>query len=292
MNIAVLGNAGSWYVHQLHQAARQRGYGCECVDFRRLSASIYGADAEVCSEERNLSSLDAVIVRTMPPGSLEQVVYRMDVLQRLEARGVLVINSPKAIEAAVDKFLTTSRLAAVGLPTPRTVVCENSDDALQAFVQLGGDVVVKPLFGAEGRGILRVCDPDLAQRVFRTLERTQSVLYLQEFVPHAGFDLRVLVLNGVVLGAMQRSNPEDFRTNVARSGRATLHLPTPLEADLAIQAASAVGACFAGVDLLYDPSGQCLVIEVNGVPGWQAFTRVTGVSVADRLLDFVEQRIR
>lgn len=290
MNIAVLGNAESWYVHQLQQAARTRSHRCDRVDFQRLTASIHGVQTNVSSEEMDLSAVDAIIVRTMPPGTLEQVVYRMDVLQRLEARGVLIINSPKAIEASVDKFLTTSRLAEADLPTPRTIVCESCEDAMTAFERLGNDVVVKPLFGAEGRGILRVSDPDLAHRVFRTLERTQSVLYLQEFIPHAGFDLRVLVLDGDPIGAIRRSNPHDFRTNVARNAIAESYAATSSEADLAVRAAAAVGACFAGVDLLYDPAGRCLVIEVNGVPGWQAFGRVTGIPVADRLLDFLERK--
>ncbi|WP_437228176.1 ATP-grasp domain-containing protein [Planctomicrobium sp. SH661] len=292
VNIAVLGNAGSWYVSQLQKAAERRGHRCERVDFRLLSAAIWEPQTAIHSDGCSLHAFDAVIVRTMPPGSLEQVVYRMDVLQRLEAQGTVVLNSPKAIEAAVDKFLTTSRLAACGLPTPRTVVCETPDAAQRAFDSLGGDVVVKPLFGAEGRGILRVSDPDLAHRVFQTLARTQAVLYLQEFIAHAGFDIRVLVLNGEVLGAFKRKNAADFRTNVARQGSAELHQATEEEMNFAVRAAQAVDACFAGVDLMYDPSGKCLVIEVNGVPGWQAFERVTHIHVAGRLIEFLENRSR
>lgn len=288
MNIAVLGNEGSWYVTELQRAAHQRGHSCERADFCQLSASVFRETTDIQSEGMDLHRVDAVIVRTMPPGSLEQVVFRMDVLQRLHHRGTLVMNPPKAIEAAVDKFLTTSLIASKGLPTPRTVVCETSEAALKAFDQLGGDVVVKPLFGAEGRGILRVSDPDLAFRTFRTLERTHAVLYLQEVIAHPGFDIRVLVLNGSVLGAIQRHNPDDFRTNVARKGQARVHVPTDLECRLAIEAAEAVGACFAGVDLLYDSAGTCYVIEVNAVPGWQAFQRVTGIDVARLVIQYLE----
>lgn len=288
MNIVVLGNEGSWYVDQLQRAARQRGHLCERADFRRLSASVVEASTRIQSDGPDLHRADAVIVRTMPPGSLEQVVFRMDALQRLQQRGVHVLNSPKAIEAAVDKFLTTSLIAAEGLPTPKTIVCETSDAAMIAFELLGGDVVVKPLFGAEGRGILRVSDPDLAFRTFRTLERTDSVLYLQECISHPGYDIRVLVLNGRVLGAIQRHNPHDFRTNVSRKGEARRHDPTDQECEWAIRAAKGVGACFAGIDLLYDPAGNCFVIEVNAVPGWQAFQRVTGIDVADVVIEFLE----
>lgn len=273
---------------QLQQAAERRGHRCQQVDYQQLGAAIQGSELRLQPEDEFLQTLDAVIVRTMPPGSLEQVVFRMDMLGQLESRGLLIVNAPRAIEASVDKFLTTARLASQGLPTPRTIVCETSEEAQKAFEILGRDVVVKPLFGAEGRGILRVSDPDLACRVFRTLERVQSVLYVQEFIPHAGFDIRVLVLNGKPLGAIQRRNPADFRTNVSRKATARWHSPTDLEAELSIRAATAVGTCFAGVDLLYDPSGRCLVIEVNGVPGWQAFARVTQIPVADRLLEAME----
>lgn len=156
--------------------------------------------------------------------------------------------------------------------------------AIAAFESLGGDVVVKPLFGSEGRGILRVSDPDLAVRVFRTLERLQALLYLQQFVPHGGYDVRVLVLDGRVLGGMRRCNPEDFRTNVSRSARAEPVDLTEEQRDWAVRATAAVGARIAGVDLLYDQRGPGYVIEVNGVPGWQALRRVTGIDVAAELM--------
>src|SRR5207249_6795759 len=143
-----------------------------------------GSSSRATLNPLDLTEFNAVIIRTMPPGSLEQVVYRMDVLARLEGAGVVVLNSAKSVECAVDKYLTTARLEAAGLPVPATVVCENSEDALAAFERLGSDVVVKPIFGSEGRGILRVSDPDLALRTFRTLERLQAVLYLQQFVDH------------------------------------------------------------------------------------------------------------
>ena len=110
-----------------------------------------------------------LLVRTMPPGSLEQVVFRMDLLGRLEAAGQRVVNPAKAIEAAVDKYLTTARLQAAGLKVPRTYVCQTVDDGSAAFAALGGDVVIKPLFGAEGRGIARLCDEAVAQHAFSLL---------------------------------------------------------------------------------------------------------------------------
>src|SRR5205807_2664993 len=255
MRIAILSAGDGWHVRDLRRAAAALGHDAAAVDFRRASAGL-GAAAD------SLGGFDGVMVRTMPRGSLEQVVFRMDVLHRLQARGVAVLNPPAAVETCVDKYLASARLAAAGLAVPPTAVCQHADAALEAFAALGGDVVVKPLFGSEGRGMVRVSDPELAWRTFRTLERTQAVLYLQQFVPHPGWDLRVLVLGGRVLAAMRRHARDDWRTNVAQGGRAEAVTPTDAEARLALQAAAAVGAVFAGVDLLPTENGY-VVLEVN-----------------------------
>ena len=290
MKIAVLGNTGSWYVDDLTRAGTARGHWVERCDFRLLTAATFNEQPVVSSGGCDLSTMEAVIVRTMPPGSLEQVVYRMDALATLESAGTTVLNSPKAIECAVDKYLTGCRLQQAGLPFPPTIVCEDVESAMAALERLGGDVVVKPVFGAEGRGIVRVSDPDLAYRTFKTLSRLQAVLYLQKFIHHPGYDIRVLVLDEKIIGGMRRSNRSDFRTNVAQSGTAEVHNVIDDEQDMAIRAATASGARFAGVDILYDETGQPFVIEVNAVPGWRAFRRVTNIDVAVQLIAAIEQQ--
>ncbi len=288
MRIAVLGNAGSWYCRELERAATERGHKFVRLDFSRLMSTVANDVTALSCGDFDLSIADVVIVRTMPPGSLEQVVYRMDALLKLEENGVVVVNSPKSIECAVDKYLTTSRLEKAGLPVPPTIVCEDSETAIQAFNSLGGDVVVKPLFGSEGRGIVRVSDQELALRTFRTLERIDAVLYIQKFVEHEGFDIRALVLDGRVIGGMRRRCRDDFRTNVSQSGFAESHQLTKHEESLAINAAAATGSRFAGIDLLYERNGQCFVIEVNAVPGWRAFGRVNDCDVAATLIESLE----
>jgi ribosomal protein S6--L-glutamate ligase len=272
MRLALLAGGDGWHVRDLRRAAADLGHTADVLDFRRLAAG-FGTPLDP------FAGFDAVVVRTMPPGSLEQVVFRMDLLHRAAARGVSVLNPPAALEACVDKYLATAKLAAAGLPVPPTAVCQRADAGLEAFHALGGDVVVKPLFGSEGRGMVRVSDPELAWRTFRTLERMQTVLYLQQFVPHPGWDLRVLVLGGRVLAAMRRHSDDDWRTNVARGGRAAAVTPTADEARLALRAAAAVGAVFAGVDLLPHAGGY-FVLEVNAVPGWRALAPACGVDVA------------
>ncbi|MFV0443154.1 MAG: RimK family alpha-L-glutamate ligase [Planctomycetaceae bacterium] len=287
MHVGILGNPESWYLHDLTRAAAERGVQVNRIDYRQLTGGVLAGLPAVTAGDLDLRQLDAVIVRTMPPGSLEQVVFRMDALSRLEAEGVTILNPPRAIEHAVDKYLATAKLAAAGLPVPDTVVCENSESALTQFERLGGDVVVKPVFGAEGRGIVRVSDPEIALRVFRTLERIQAVLYLQRFIAHPGYDLRVLVLNGKPIGAMRRHAQTGFKTNIACQGRGEAYVASDVEIGFAIQATAAIGATFAGVDLLTGPQGETYVIEVNGVPGWRGFQTATGIDVAARVLDWL-----
>ncbi len=280
MRIAILTAGDGWHVRDLQRAAFQLGHDAESVDFRRLCANVaVGPEPPAAAE--------AILVRTMPPGSLEQVVFRMDLLHRLQADGARVMNPPRAIETCVDKYLATAILKAAGLRVPATIVCQHADAALEAFTTLGGDVVVKPVFGSEGRGMVRVSDPDLAWRTFRTLERTQCVLYLQQFVQHPGWDLRVLVLGDKALTAMKRVAVGDWRTNVAQGGTAEVVQLSPEAADLAIRATRALGAAVAGVDLLPGPDGEWYILEVNAVPGWRALAPLTGVDVAQEMVRFL-----
>jgi ribosomal protein S6--L-glutamate ligase len=283
MRIAFLSAGNGWHVQDLHRAAAAGGHDGITIDFRRIHAGVAVAtDA--------LTGFDAVVVRTMPPGSLEQVVFRMDVLHMLQARGIIVLNPPAAVEACVDKYLATARLEAAGLLVPPTVVCQHADAAMEAFTALGDDVVVKPLFGSEGRGMVRISNLELAWRTFRTLERTQSILYLQQFIPNSGWDLRVFVLDGTVLAAMRRWANGDWRSNVAQGGRAETTRLAASEERLALCAAEAVGAVVAGVDLLLGKDGRWYILEVNAVPGWRALAPVTGVDVAAALVDYLARR--
>ena len=290
MHIAVLASPDSWYLKDLARAAggRQR---ISRAGFAEIASRVDADGVSVYSGDVRLDDFDAILVRTMPPGSLEQVVFRMDALARLEAAGRLVLNPPRAIEVAVDKYLALARLQAAGLRVPRTIACQTADDAMLAFAALGGDVVVKPLFGAEGRGIARVNDEAVAWRTFRLLADLRAVIYVQEFLPHEGCDLRLFVLGDQVLG-MRRWNPADWRTNVSRGARTEPFVPTDDLAALARKAAAAVSAPIAGVDLLPCRDGQVYTIEVNAVPGWQALSRAVGRDVAALVLEYVESAWR
>lgn len=285
MRIAVLSGGTGWHVQDLLRAAGGLGHAAEIVDFRGVSA---GSPA-VRPGGEPLAGFDAAIVRTMPAGSLEQVVFRMDLLHAAAANGVRVLNSPRAVEACVDKFLTNARLTRAGLPVPVTVVCQRADDAMAGFADLGGDVVVKPLFGSEGRGMVRVSDPEIAWRTCRAIEQTGGVLYLQKFVRHPGWDLRAFVIGGRVVAGMKRTSRSDWRTNVAQGGTAERVELAAAERDLAVRAAAAVGAAVCGVDLLPGPAGEMFVIEVNAVPGWRALSAACDLDVATAIVRYLAE---
>ena len=217
----------------------------------------------------------------MPAGSLEQVVFRMDQLCVLHAGGMTVLNPPRAVEVCVDKYLTNvPHSPAPGCRPRGRSPASGRTTRWTAFADLGGDVVVKPLFGAEGRGMVRVTDREVAWRTFRAIEQTGGVIYLQEFVRHPGWDARAFVLGGRVLATMRRTNPDDWRTNASRGATvAAMSLDADGES-LALAAAAAVGAEVAGVDLLPLPGGGWTVIEVNGVPGWQSLSAACEIDVA------------
>ncbi|MFT5527667.1 MAG: RimK family alpha-L-glutamate ligase, partial [Pirellulaceae bacterium] len=214
--------------------------------------------------------------------------------------GTLVINPPKSMEAAVDKFLTSELLCRAGLKIPTTICCQTSEEALDAFELLEQDVVVKPLFGGEGRGITRITDRELAVRAFRLLEQMNSVIYLQPFIPHHGFDIRVFLIgsetdNSIVdtpeAYCIKRTNHDDWRSNVSR-GATTEKMALSSELlQLAQRAANAIGAPIVGVDLLPALDGSVYVLEVNAVPGWRALAKTVDVDIARRVLDYAARQV-
>jgi len=289
MRIAFLGSAHSWYLQDLQRAAAGR---CEIlpVSFQRLGAEVSGTRSEIWSASGRLDEFDCVLVRSMPPGTLEQVVFRMNALANLADAGTIVINPPRSLEIAIDKYLALTRLQQAGLAVPKTVVCQDYQQAMESFDRLGGDVVVKPLFGGEGRGLIRISEEGLAHRAFRSLEQLHGVFYLQEFIEHEGHDIRLLTIGNKCFG-ISRHNGGDWRTNISQGGRAQPIELTDRLREVAGRAAAAVGAQLGALDLLPARDGTLYALEINGVPGWRALQRVLPVDIAFEILLLMEQAV-
>lgn len=281
MKIGILADRKGWHVEALAKALARRGCQADFLPITRLVARVPG-DPLVTIISQPLEAYDALLVRTIPEGSLEQIIFRMNALHRLEAAGVRIMNRPGPLERTVDKYYTSSLLASRSLPTPRTIVAEGFDEAMAAFRELG-DVVVKPLFGAGGRGMVRLCDADVAYRVFRAIALTRSIFYIQEFVPHGDYDLRGLVIGDRVVAAMRRRS-EGWRHNVSLGAR-----PEPITMDeeaagLCIEASRLLETDYAGIDLLRT-HGEYTVVEVNSIPGWSGLQRTTEIDLAQEIAD-------
>ncbi len=198
MRIAILSATAGWHTDELCAALLARGHESSVVPYEGLVASMGntgGHRSGLTSARTSLLDAEGVLARIIPHGSLEQIIYRVNALHWIEARGVPVMNSPRAIERSVDKFYTTALLEESGLTVPDTVVCEHPEDALAATRAMG-DVIFKPLFGSMGRGCVRVSDPDTAFRVARAFEELRAVFYVQRTIDHGGRDIRVFVVGG------------------------------------------------------------------------------------------------
>lgn len=292
MHVAILSARTGWHTDELLRALAARGHSGSIVAYEALVTRVGGHDraSTLSATGERLFDADAVLARIIPNGSLEQIIYRVDALHWLEDRGVPVMNSPRAIERCVDKFYTSALLHEAGLATPETVVCERADDAMAAVREFG-DVIIKPIFGSMGHGMVRVSDPDTGFRVVRALEMTRAVFYVQRVIAHHGCDVRAFVVGDRVIGAIERrASDGGWRTNVSLGGEAR---PIELSAawsDLALRAAKAVGANYAGVDLLPARDGAVYVLEVNGIPGWSGVQSATSVDVAGAIVDHLAAR--
>ncbi len=304
MRLVVIGSPGAWHVTRIHAVAESRGHEVAVVEWRQLGAFVApdraGAGREPSSPERSpperflpdaVDAADAVIVRGMPAGRLEEVILRMDLLGRLAERGTPVINSPRALETAIDKYLSLARLAAAGIRVPRTIVSQDPDGIRHAWESLGGDAVVKPLFGSCGRGIERVDSEALLLPLLAAAAAAPegAATYLQEFIPHPGWDARILLV-GEEAFALRRRSATDWRTNLARGATGEPFTPPAAWLDLARQTAALLGVEVAGVDLLPDAAGEPLVLEVNAVPGWRGLAAATGLDPTLAVVRWAEQR--
>lgn len=283
-------NKGAWCSTQLREAMEKKGITPVCFSFSRLVARVKRKPKASLDGTDLMKELDAVLVRPIGRGSLEEIIFRMDLLRRLERSGMLIVNPPASIERSVDKYWALALLEEHGLPVPRTAVTEDPDAALKAFHELGEDVVVKPLFGSRGVGSTRVWDPDVALMVFKAVSFYHGVLYLQEFVPHGVSDVRTLVLGDRVLASMRRV-AENWKTNVSQGAKpVALKLDEETE-NLAVKASETIGCKVAGIDLLDGPEGP-LIIELNSQPGWQGLQSVTAVNIADEIVKYVLSELK
>lgn len=295
MRVAIMTDTPGWHGPQLRRAFKARGIETRYVPLERCAVDLgRGVQGIVMPGfERQLP--DGVFVRGVPGGTLEQVVLRLDFLHFLREMDVPVYNEARAIEKSVDKAMTSLLLHRAGVPTPATWVTESAATARSIVIRecaAGHEIVVKPLFGSQGKGLRRLhAGMDIPDTV-----AVNGVWYLQRFVSSAEgdrnwHDFRVFVVGNAAVAAMVRHG-RTWINNVAQGARCEAVEATGDLADLAVAATRAVGMDYAGVDVMRDERGSLCVIEVNSIPAWKGLQGVTNVNIAGELVhDFVGRRL-
>jgi RimK family alpha-L-glutamate ligase len=288
-------NMEAWSSTQVREALTKHGVAYSCFTFPRLIAQLgqkpYFKVKDVTLQDVDLlKDLDALIIRPIGRGSLEELVFRMDMLYKLEREGFYVINPAEAIEHCVDKYDILAILESADVPVPRTFATESANEALKAFHELGGDVVVKPIFGSRGIGATRINDPEIALTVFKAITFQHGVVYLQEFIEHGTSDIRAFVIDGRVVAAMRRV-ATGWKTNYSQGARpAPITLSKEFE-ELAVKASNAVGCKVSGVDIMEGPKGPS-ICDVNSQPGWKGLQMVTKVNISEEIVQFMLSELK
>jgi RimK family alpha-L-glutamate ligase len=282
--------ADAWNSSQLCKAIVKIGAEPVCFSFSDIVGRI---NCEPVASTRDnidiLHELDTVLVRPIGRGSLDEVIFRLDLLNKLERMGLTIINSPSAIEKAADKYYTLALLEEKKILVPPTFVSESPDQALKAFYDLGCDVVVKPLFGSRGRGICRVTDSDVAERIFRALAYNRQVIYVQKFIPHGKRDIRIFVVGNDIVAAMYRES-ENWKNNVSQGAKPIPFKPSDELKELAISASEKLGCRISGVDILESSEGK-FICEINSQPGFRGLQSVTKINIAEKIIEFIANNL-
>jgi len=287
----VLTDPEDWTAKAFVKNIEKRGAKAVPLNLSTLSASVSTSDFSIFNADLTDVELDAVIVRDVGISfSLEQISFKFDLLRQFEAF-VPVMNSSEAIQNAANKFFSFYLFKRAQLPIPRTTITSELDIALNAIEKFG-IVVIKPIFGSQGEGIIKLesSQPDLESKLVELLKE-RGVLYLQEFVPNPGRDIRVFVVGEEAVGAIYRvSVSGSFISNLSRGGTPVACEVTAEMQELAVRATKAVGADFAGVDLIEGEQGLFL-LEVNATPSGKGINRACGIDVTERIVDLLFERL-
>jgi tetrahydromethanopterin:alpha-L-glutamate ligase len=290
--IVIFNDTHGWHSRQLINALARHNIAAVLCDLADCTIDLEQATGlMIPGFEEGLPA--AAMVRGIAPGTLEQITLRMDVLHTLSELGIPVFNPASAIEHTVDKARTSLRLHLAGIHTPKTWACENrtiARDIAKTQFEKQVTLVIKPLFGCQGKGIEKV--NTLAE--FEAVNIIGDAFYMQEYIEpleaEVWQDWRLMVIDNAVCAAMSRRS-KHWITNFAQGGSCFSTTITAEMEQLALKATQAVQADYAGVDLIRNKDGSYTVLEVNSVPAWKGLFQATGINAADNLAHALAKRI-
>jgi len=287
MKIALMARNGNLYSHQrLVQATRQRGHDIDVIDHTKCYMDITSHRPALYYNDRKLPHYDAVIPRI----GASVTYYGTAVLRQFEMMKVWPLNESVAIGRSRDKLRSMQILARDGIGLPVTAFSHDAKQTDKLLDLVGGEpVIIKLIEGTQGIGVVLGDTRRSAKSVIEAFRGAKVNILVQEFIKEAGnSDIRALVVGNKVVAAMMRTGAdEDFRSNLHRGGSAKEIKLTPEERSTALRAARAMGLNVCGVDMLRSNHGA-VVMEVNSSPGLEGVEKATGVDVAGKIIEFIE----
>jgi ribosomal protein S6--L-glutamate ligase len=260
------------------------------IDVLRCYMNIAPKSQEIHYRGAKLERFDAVIPRI----GASVTFYGAAVVRQFEMMDTYCVNESVAITRARDKLRSLQLLARRGIGLPVTTFAHSPDDTADIIKLVrGAPVIIKLIEGTQGKGVVLAETNKAADSVIDAFRDLDAYFLVQEFIEEAkGSDIRCFVVGGKVVAAMKRkAAPGEFRSNLHRGGSATAVKLTRTEEATAKRAAKVIGLSVAGVDLVRTKNGPA-VLEVNSSPGLEGIEAATGVDVAARIIEYVEQHAR
>ncbi|MCL5127388.1 MULTISPECIES: 30S ribosomal protein S6--L-glutamate ligase [unclassified Algibacter] len=291
MNIVILSrNAELYSTDRLVEEGEKRGHKIEVIDPLKCDLIIEKEKPTIFYKDRYLDYVDAIIPRI----GTSVTFFGCAVVRQFEMMGVFTTVTSDAIIRSRDKLRSFQRLSKAGIGMPKTVFTNYSRDVERVIKHVGGTpVIIKLLEGTQGLGVVLAETKNAAESVLEAFNGLQARALVQEYISEAkGADLRALVVDGQVVGAMKRQGKEgEFRSNLHRGGSAEIVKLNHDELKVAMNAATALKLPVCGVDMLQSERGP-LLLEVNSTPGLEGIERATGRNIAKNIIVYIEKNTK
>ncbi|NQW37068.1 MAG: 30S ribosomal protein S6--L-glutamate ligase [Flavobacteriales bacterium] len=288
MKIVILSrNPNLYSTKSLVRAGKKRNHEMLVVDHTKCDIIIEKKKPAIMYKHDLLTNIDAVIPRI----GASVTFYGTAVVRQFEMMKVFTAVESQALMRSRDKLRSLQVLSRAGLGLPKTVFTNYSKDVKDIIKSVGGSpLVIKLLEGTQGLGVVLAENDNAAESVLEAFNGLKARVIVQEFIKEAkGADLRVFVVDGVVVGAMKRqAKSGEFRSNLHRGGTAEIIELTPDEENAALKAARIMGLGIAGVDILQSARGP-LILEVNSSPGLEGIESATGKDIAKKIIHYIER---
>ena len=288
MNIVILSrNPDLYSTQRLVEEGKKRDHLVEVIDPLKCDIIIEREKPTIYFKDRYLDYVDAVIPRI----GASITFYGCAVVRQFEMMGVFTIATSDAIQRSRDKLRSLQRLSKAGIGMPKTVFTNYSRDVEEVIEHVGGvPVIIKLLEGTQGLGVVLAETRNAAESVLEAFNGLEARVIVQEFIKEAkGADIRALLVDGQVVGAMKRQGKDgEFRSNLHRGGTAQIIKLNEAELKLAMNAAKVLKLPVCGVDMLQSARGP-LLLEVNSTPGLEGIEEATGKNIAKAIITYIER---